>query len=57
MDNNRTVQVATRVSGELARDLLMLAQIERRSLSNLLVIALEKFIAEHKDVVNQQKAA
>lgn len=57
MDNNRTVQVTTRVSGELAQDLLMLAQIERRSLSNLLVIALEQFIAEHKDVVNQQKAA
>jgi len=53
--NNKQVQVTTRVSGELASDLLAMAATEKRSLSNLLVLAIEDFIAKWK--TDQKKAA
>jgi len=49
------IQVTTRVSGEMAADLLALAAQERRSLSNLLTLAIEEFVAKWK--ADQQKAA
>jgi predicted transcriptional regulator len=49
------VQVTTRVSGELAADLLTMAAQEKRSLSNILVLAIEDFVAKWK--ADQQKSA
>lgn len=53
--DNKQVQVTTRVSGELAADLLVMAAAEKRSLSNLLVLAIEDFVAKWK--ADQKKAA
>lgn len=42
------VQVTTRVDPELADDLYAIAKAERRSLANLLVLALEQFVESYK---------
>jgi predicted transcriptional regulator len=55
IDMKDHVQVTTRVSGELAADLLTMAAQEKRSLSNILVLAIEDFVAKWK--ADQQKSA
>lgn len=48
-DESRTpLQVSTRLPAELGEQLMNIAQEERRSLSNLLLIAVEEFIAKRE---------
>lgn len=42
------VQITTRVEAELADRLMAIAAAERRSLSNLLVFAVEAYVAEYE---------
>lgn len=42
------VQVTTRVDPDLAESLYEIAKAERRSLANLLVLALEQFVEAYK---------
>ena len=48
------VQVTTRVEPELAEDLYRIAKAERRSLANLLVMALERYVDEYKHIVKSE---
>ena len=52
---DKQIQVTTRVSGELANELLAMAAAEKRSLSNILLLAVEDFVAKWK--AEQKKAA
>jgi hypothetical protein len=47
-DERLPVQITTRVPASTADDLYAIAKIEKRSLSNLLIIAVEDFIANYK---------
>ena len=42
------VQITTRIEAELADRLMAIADTERRSLSNLLVLAVEEFIVNYE---------
>ena len=42
------VQITTRVEAELADRLMAIAAAERRSLSNLLVLAVEAYVADYE---------
>jgi predicted transcriptional regulator len=48
------VQVTTRVEPELAEDLYRIAKAERRSLANLLVLALERYVDEYKHIAKSE---
>ncbi len=48
------VQVTTRVEAELAEDLYRIAKAERRSLANLLVLALERYVDEYKHIAKSE---
>lgn len=48
------VQVTTRVDPELAEDLYHIAKAERRSLANLLILALEQFVEGYKQSVKSE---
>lgn len=53
-DTERTpVQITTRVSPELADRLIAIAGAERRSLSNLLTIAVEQFVTNYESRLTQ----
>lgn len=47
-EERQPVQITTRVPSELADRLITIAASERRSLSNLLTFAVEKFVAEYE---------
>jgi len=47
-DERLPVQITTRIPAELADDLYAIAKIEKRSLSNLLLLAVEDYIANYK---------
>jgi hypothetical protein len=47
-DERLPVQITTRVPASTADDLYAIAKIEKRSLSNLLIIAVEEFITSYK---------
>lgn len=47
-DERLPVQITTRIPANVADELYSIAKAEKRSLSNLLVIAVEDFIANYK---------
>ena len=47
------VQITTRVEPELADRLITIAGAERRSLSNLLVLAVEQFVTNYEKNLTQ----
>lgn len=47
------VQITTRVEPELADRLIAIAGAERRSLSNLLVLAVEDFVTNYESKLTQ----
>jgi hypothetical protein len=47
-DERLPVQITTRVPAATADDLYAIAKIEKRSLSNLLLLAVEDYIANYK---------
>ena len=47
-DERLPVQITTRVPAATADDLYAISKIEKRSLSNLLILAVEDFVANYK---------
>jgi predicted transcriptional regulator len=52
-ESRQPVQITTRVEPELADRLTAIAAAERRSLSNLLVLAVEQFVTNYEARLTQ----
>ncbi len=48
MEQRPNVQITTRIEPELADRLMAIADAERRSLSNLLVLAVENYVKDYE---------